>query len=321
MKSAYSIMDIADFLSEMYGAAIKPVPMVEGMESQVYAFVHAHQAFVLRINPEIEGFQKDDHAHRHFASPQIPIPKVVEFGPFMGDHAYCISEKVQGITLQDADEAAVDALLPSITALWRAIGEVDISRTTGYGVFSGKDANAPHSSWRNYLLSALNDEKHTPENVDAALIDAMKAALYKLLPYCPEERRLSHGDFGSNNVLIDANAQKIAAIIDWDNAKYGDPLYDIASAYFWRNWLMCMEKTASYWDEVLSSLPNYRERILCYQLHIGIKEMYESAPDAQTLLWLQSRCARIMAQVDESPAVPQNQGNLQQTACAKDAAV
>ena len=52
----------------------------------------------------------------------------------------------------------------------------------------------------------------------------------KLIEYCPEEHKLVHGDFGSNNVLTDG--QKITGVLDWDCALYGDPLFDVAGSFF-----------------------------------------------------------------------------------------
>ena len=302
MKTTYTKNDIAQFLSEKHGETINPSRMIEGQESQAFSFRHNNKDFVFRINPIIEGFQKDDYAYRNFSSSKIPIPKAVEYGAFDDNHAFCISEKAPGITLQDADESTVSDLLSGITNLWRSISEVDISNTVGYGVFSGKDGNASFHSWRDYLLSILDQEKYdwekvkSLEHVDAGLIDNLKSALTGLIEYCPEDRNLIHGDFGSNNVLVDPHTSKITATIDWDCASYGDPLFDIAIAYFWRTWLMCMEKTASYWEDALSSAPNYFERIMCYQLHIGLKEIYENALDGSenTLAWCQKRCRRIL---------------------------
>ena len=301
MKSTYSKTDVTKFLSEKYGKVINLMPMAEGQESQAFSFRHNNSDFVFRINPIIDGFQKDDYAYQKFSSPKILIPRIIEYGGFDDNHTFCISEKVSGITVQDADVATVNALLPDITGIWRSISDTDISDTSGYGVFSAKDGNAPFDNWLDYLLSILDERKYdwnkvrVTKNVDAGLVDDLKSALSNLILHCPEERKLIHGDFGSNNILIDERIPKITAIIDWDNAAYGDPLYDIATAYFWRTWLMCMKHSATYWEETLSSVPNYHERIICYQLHIGLNEIYENALDggAETIIWCQDRCRQI----------------------------
>ena len=272
------------------------------MESQALSFTHGNQEFVLRINPLIEGFRKDEYAYRNFSSAKIPIPKIIEIGRFNADHAFCVSEKAPGITFQDADEAIVMALAKDELALWSAISEIDISGTAGYGIFSSETGNATFSSWREYLLSLLDENVYdwekvrNTEGVDTELLSELMSAYLKLVEYCPEERKLRHGDFGTNNLLIDPDARKITAIIDWDNASYGDPLYDMGGSYFWRIWLMCVEKTIPIWEEKCSGAPNYHERTMCYQLHLGLSEIYENALDGdmRTLQWCQERCRQIL---------------------------
>jgi len=279
--------------------------MVEGMESQALSFTHGNQEYVLRINPLIEGFKKDDYAYRNFSSAEIPIPRIVEYGRFNADHAFCISEKAPGITFEDADEATVMALAKDELELWFAIGAIDISGTTGYGIFSSDTGNAPFRSWRDYLLSILDENVYawekvrTIQGVEIGLLDKLMSSYLELVEYCPEERRLRHGDFGTNNLLIDPIARKITAIIDWDNASYGDPLYDMGGSYFWRTWLMCVEKTLAIWEEKFSGAPNYRERTMCYQLHLGLEEIYENALDGdiETLQWCQERCRQILGTI------------------------
>ena len=302
IKSAYDKNDIAKFLSNKYNKEIILMPMVEGMESQVFSFKHDNSDFIVRINPIIEGFQKDDYAYRKFSSAKIPIPKIVEYGKFNDNHSFCISEKILGSTFQDADEETVNSLLSDLTELWLAISEVDISKTNGYGVFSSQDGNAPFNSWHDYLLSILDKKKYSWEKVqsmeivDAELVDKIIITMRNLIKYCPEDRKLVHGDFGSNNVLVDGHTQRINAIIDWDNALYGDCFIDIGGAYFWRTWLMCIDKTAAYWEKKFSSIPNYHERTLFYQLRLGLSEIYENALDGdiETLAWCQERCRQIL---------------------------
>jgi aminoglycoside phosphotransferase (APT) family kinase protein len=41
-------------------------------------------------------------------------------------------------------------------------------------------------------------------------------------------QRLVHGDFGPQNVLLDAAGTKVAAVIDWEFSHLGDPIEDLA---------------------------------------------------------------------------------------------
>jgi hygromycin-B 4-O-kinase len=89
---------------------------------------------------------------------------------------------------------------------------------------------------------------------------------------------------------------KIVAVLDWDCAAYGDWLFDVAGAYYWRGHLMCMDVQARYYERELAQLPNYRERIDCYQLRAALIEMYVNAQrrDLEKLSWHSARCQEIL---------------------------
>ena len=261
--------------------------------------------YVVRINSNMEGFKKDKYAYEHFRSDRVPIPEVVETGNFDGTHYFCISVKADGITYEDSDEETVVRLLGDITDVTEAISRTDISGTSGCGVFDSDTGNAPFYSWREYLAEVFERDWTAVSRsyVNLSLIDELLAAYRELISYCPEERALFHGDFGSNNVIV-GKKSRISGVIDWDCAAYGDFLYDIATAYFWRTWLMCMEKTAAYWERKYSHLPRYTERILCYELRIGLTEIYENAVenDTETTEWLQNRCREILREYRQRKA-------------------
>src|SRR5581483_2201333 len=98
------------------------------------------------------------------------------------------------------------------------------------------------------------------------------AAMLRLLRYCPEARALIHNDAHFENVLADGG--RITAVIDWANALYGDPLYEIARLDWWSEW-------SGWWYDGVGELlrerygaaPHFAERIACYQLHIGLDDV------------------------------------------------
>ncbi|EAL5112002.1 hydrogenase expression protein HypA, partial [Campylobacter coli] len=53
-----------------------------------------------------------------------------------------------------------------------------------------------------------------------------------------------------------------------------------------------------------SHLPRYTERILCYELRIGLTEIYENAVenDTETTEWLQNRCREILREYRQRKA-------------------
>ena len=298
MKTTLPPATLQAFLRDTVGAITELSPMTEGEESQAFSFRADGNAYVVRINRTLAGVRQDARAARHFASDMLPIPAVVQLGRIDAAHAFCIAEKAAGITLQDADEGAIGRALGPLTESWRAIGAIDLAGSSGYGAIAD-DGNAPFESWSAYLLSIMDTDSDPwchAAGVDRRLLRALSEEFRSLVPLCPAERALVHGDFGGNNVLIDADTGAITAVLDWECALYGDPLFDIAGAYFWRPWLRCMERAAEYWDTALGALPRYRERIACYQLRIGLSEIRANALDNDGAMvdWLQRRCRDVL---------------------------
>ncbi|RRR98163.1 phosphotransferase family protein [Glycomyces terrestris] len=69
----------------------------------------------------------------------------------------------------------------------------------------------------------------------AAVMRACGAVLRRLhaLP-APAGTVLVHGDFGPNNVLVDPATFAVTAVLDWEFARYGDRIADLA----WCEWIM-----------------------------------------------------------------------------------
>lgn len=131
MKSNYAKEEINHFLNQKYKEKITLFSIREGQESQVYWYNHQKHAYIIRINPNEEGFQKDLYAYEHFSSNCLPVPKIVEIGNFHETHFFCISYKIDGTTYEDSDEKIMEKSLPDITDVLMAISETDISTTSG----------------------------------------------------------------------------------------------------------------------------------------------------------------------------------------------
>lgn len=269
--------------------------LVEGEESQAFSFTDSDKAYVLRVHITEDGFKKDAYAFENFTSGTLPIPEVYRIGSVDASHAFCISQKLPGITLQDANEEAIEKLLEATNEVLTAIHDSVISTTSGYGSFT-IDGTGKFGSWHEFLISVLApsaDQWDTVrERSDPELIDDIVREFESLLPYCPEERRLLHADFGSNNVLTDGT--RITGVLDWETASYGDPVFDMGG--FWSTWLMCVRKQSAYWDEVHGHLLHYQERKHCYDLRMALAEIYENALDGgtDTLRWVENRSREIL---------------------------
>ncbi|MGW6286285.1 phosphotransferase family protein [Streptomyces sp. NPDC055107] len=64
----------------------------------------------------------------------------------------------------------------------------------------------------------------------------------------PPGHTLVHGDYGPNNVLLDAETMEICAVLDWEWSRVGDPVDDLA----WCEWIVRM-----YHAEQLAALDDF----------------------------------------------------------------
>jgi hygromycin-B 4-O-kinase len=128
-KTNLSVQTMEAFLRERVAYEIKGVrPMQEGEVSQAFSF-EWDKGYVIRINRSIEGFQKDAYAYKHFHSGGIPIPKIIQIGHIDEQHAFCITERIPGLTLQDVGHETIQQLLQPITNTWFALQKYDLSHT------------------------------------------------------------------------------------------------------------------------------------------------------------------------------------------------
>jgi len=269
-------------LRERFGGEVTEVrPLAGGEFSRAFAFAAGGRAYVVRLGAFVhaaEAFAKDDYAWRHFAAPALPIPRVVATGRSGDDH-FAISERVAGERLEALTPAARRALLPALLDAVDAIGRADVRASWGYGPW-GSDGHGAYRSWRDYLAAII---ENTGEGfyrdwhalfrdsfLERDVYEAIYRRLLRLVVHCPEDRALIHGDLHSDNILTDG--RRITGVIDWANACYGDPLYDVA----WLGWWF--GKGGNRGDvapllERWGAVPGHDERIACYECHFGLDDL------------------------------------------------
>ena len=130
--------------------------------------------------------------------------------------------------------------------------------------------------------------------VDMAVVSAAIGLVESLAKRCPATRCLVHGDFGSYNLMTDG--RRITAVLDWDRALFGDPLYEMANLLFWQE--RCLEQLILGLSATLGDDPRAKERLLCHQLRTGLQEIYESAigENPADIVWLTARCKNLIDQ-------------------------
>ncbi|MBV9582903.1 MAG: phosphotransferase [Chloroflexi bacterium] len=298
---------VATFLTNRLGADVDPRSVQRvghGEWSTTFTFESPRgRDLVVRFSVRNDDFLKDQHA-MHFASSQLPIPKLLEIGP-VTDGYYAISERAYGEFVEDRDQAAMQRLLPSLFDMLDACRGVDLSTTTGFGIWRG-DATAPHASWRDALLSVASDAptnrthgwrtKLRQSEVGQRAFDRAFQRLQASVDACPShERYLVHSDLLYFNVLV--RDDHISAVLDWGSSMYGDFLWDLAWLTFWQPWyptwsgLDLRLAARQHYAAIGLEVPNFEERMRCYELAIGLDGLaYQSfAGHWDNLAWTAQR--------------------------------
>jgi hygromycin-B 4-O-kinase len=279
---------VLDFLKSTFTVEVLNFEVIRGGEgSQAYSFNVDGKYYVVRINKHTtEGFRKDEYASVNFGSWVIPVPRVFKIGKMENGMSFCISEKAEGKILDAYKGEEFNGIIPALYEVADAIHGIDVANTKGFGKWD-MTGNGTKVSWKEHILSVdcyAKGEDGKPGLFETTFLekdfwDIAYSKMIEYLPYCPEERYLVHGDYGFNNVLSDG--KNITGVIDWEHSMFGDFLFDIAWLAFWSsNWPVYPDFEGAYLKYITEKnlkIENFRERMLCYKLFIGLGSLSFSA--------------------------------------------
>jgi hygromycin-B 4-O-kinase len=277
-----------EFLADLLGQDVEDLHfLASGAWSECFAFGHLGDQLVVRFGKHFEDFAKDEIAGR-YARPGLPVPRVLQLGEVFGGY-FAISQRVYGVPIEELDERQWREILPKIFATLDLIRHVDISNSTGYGMWDSQ-GNGPHRSWREYLLGVDRDVpgerisgwrealRNSPKG-DGPYQEGL-SRLRELVAYCPEVRTLVHSDLHLNMLVEDGN---ITGVIDWGCSLYGDFLYEHARFAFLSTYYEATKdidffaQTRAHLEPQSVDLEHYEERMLAYQIHVGLQaQIYEA---------------------------------------------
>jgi hygromycin-B 4-O-kinase len=153
------------------------------------------------------------------------------------------------------------------------IQSIDIHAYQKYGYW-GSDGHATGDSWKDPVVSQVTAPQSKWAEVvrssesDRKLYEKVQRRVIELVDSCPEDRHLLHGDFGFNNILVQGNV--ITGVLDWGDSQYGDFLYDVAWMDYFSWKFSYSEAYLRYYEEREGAPANYKERLLCYKLWVGL---------------------------------------------------
>lgn len=265
---------VLDFLKNYYKKDVSNLtPLVGGEASQAFGYNVNGQDLVIRINKHFDrGFKKEKYAYNNFKSLEIPIPKILDIGQLEDGQYFVISEKVDGELFKNLNDEEFDKNLPSLFSTLESIHSIDVSDKIGYGKFDiegiGQD-----KSWKEYLLKVDEHAIHMFDNsmLEKDVWDKIYKRFTELISFCPEEKYLVHGDYNFGNLF--SKNEKIAGVIDWESSTYGDFLYDVARLQFFTKDFDYEKAYLDFCNKIGKNIENFKERILCYQLRIGLSSL------------------------------------------------
>ncbi len=268
---------IAIFIKQHYPHAADITPLAAGMFSQAWAFSAGGRDYVLRLNPFEEDFAKDEYACTKFTSPNLPIPRLSARGRYDETLHYAVTDRCPGVTMSRVPDADLSPLLPDLFAKVEAVHALDATPFTGWGL-TDATFNGRFPSWEGYLRSFYNQKFDNDRPAPFAggileerLFRELEAEMIGRLPACRGYRAILHGDYGFDNVMC--RNGRVTGVLDWAEARLGDPLYDIACLDYWSRLPL-----GDLWrEQARHDPPDFEARMVCYLLHIGLASMLISA--------------------------------------------
>jgi hygromycin-B 4-O-kinase len=286
----FDLQAAAAFLAARYGCDPAGVQEIgRGVWSVAYAFRSRGRHLVARFGRHRYDFEKDRHA-AGFARPGMPVPQVIEIIDAPRAYTCAVSERVFGTHLDALDGDGIRASLPSLFKTLDVLRSVDVSATSGYGMWDASGA-APHATWADALAAAGDDRAHhrthgwrgrlaaSPDR-QRAFDDAL-ACLRSLAAAMPADRYLLHNDPLAGNIFV--RDARVSGLIDWGCSMYGDFVYELAHFVFWRDWYAAWRdidfaaEAERHFERTALDVPRLNERLLCYQLQIGLDSCAFSA--------------------------------------------
>lgn len=261
---------VFSFIKNNFDNSVSNLEFINGGEiSQAFSFQTNKGNFVIRVNTNSKSFYKDQYAFERFGNKGIPIPKIITIGHIDDIYHFAISEKAEGKHITALAEEEYNKTLPSLLEIMNTIHSLDIKETKGFGKWN-LEGVGPYNSWKEFIL-AVNEfqDKENLFKTSFLEIDVWQkiySEIEKLSEFCPEERFLVHGDYGNNNAVSDG--ERVTGVFDWADSLYGDYLYDIAWITFWLKNPERIKQIENYYES--KNISNFKERLLCYKLRIGL---------------------------------------------------
>jgi hypothetical protein len=298
---------IADLAASL-GIAATVQPLAAGTFHVVHGLaIDGHLRYVVRSTlPELfiedrSLFLEDWVGHW---CDTVRVPKVhrIDFEQAGAPFDYMLQDAASGSTLRDLGDDILDRESSLLPALGRVLALAHQTQSSGAGLIDVSAPRVParpiglHDRWPEFIELNLTDHLATCARADLIDASAEKTILGRFEAMRPEiagrPTRLLHGDPGNHNVFVDPATASITALVDWEDALVGDPLYDVAMwatfhpARRYRSFLAGYLQSSAF-ERSFFSLYFLRIAIAktVHRLRFGIQDRPDRTPAHRRIQW------------------------------------
>ena len=272
--------------------------IIAGEVNEVYGVTtEDKQDVIVRISRQGKNnFEAEEKVIRLARMAGVPAPKVLlieQASSGSENLTFCVEEKIEGeplLSLMDSmDKDTLKSIASEAGEVLSKIHEIVVDK------YGPQDGSRFFETWGDYIF---NIEKRRLEITASAKLMGIESGLinnaFRLLwenkeMFQVDEAHLLHGDFGPKHLLIVDN--HITGILDFEGAKGGDPIRDMAWLNFFYGdsfsieWLKDGYKNKDIFDE------NFDLKMKLYRLHLGLDllEYYGSEKNKSGMIHTRER--------------------------------
>lgn len=250
--------------------------IVAGEDNEVYDLeIDGGKNLIIRISRyEPRSFQTEALILKKVKEVGVPVPEVLLVDTEkVNDQelTFCVEEKINGISLDkllnNIDKSTLKKLLSDSGGYLSMINSLTMDHF-------GEISEEGYDTWKDFLVSKVKNismiEKAAKygdislEIVDKALNILVNHIDLLIIP----SPYLLHDDFHPKHILVQND--KVVGIIDFEDAKGGDPIRDIARVeyycqdYFPLKWVLNGYRNKEIFDS------NFNKKILLYKINFGL---------------------------------------------------
>ena len=190
-----------------------------GLTNYVFAVNHVEGQFVVRISPDpqrIKAFQKERWASQKAREAGVPTPEVLAVGNDAVSEPYMITRRVTGTEASHHPNRL--RIVHDMAEYGPVINSIP---TTGFGTnFDWTNETNKNTTWTSYLDNEFDlDGRLRVFSTNNILTDAQSQKLVDIITSAAARNDttcLNHSDLRLKNVIVDEGGD-IAAIVDWED--------------------------------------------------------------------------------------------------------